>query len=86
VNSSHKNSQLFAAALKVEKLERKTFISWRIKLRSKQKLMSKARSVDKFLVIRFAWGVLRAKYAERMRQRNIRAVELRRIQNIFYGA
>ncbi|KAJ6596838.1 hypothetical protein DFH09DRAFT_1272396 [Mycena vulgaris] len=84
VHSSHKNSQSFATFHYSDSLRRKTLLSWRIKLRSQHKVMSKARAVDKFLVIRSAWRILRAKFAERMRQHTFKALELRRTQNLFY--
>ncbi|KAJ7470710.1 Sfi1 spindle body protein-domain-containing protein [Mycena latifolia] len=84
VHSSHKNAQSFAAFHYSDSVRRRTLLSWRIKLRSKHKLMSKARSVHNFLVTRSAWRILRAKFTGRMRQRNLKALELRRTQDIFY--
>ncbi|KAJ7709958.1 hypothetical protein B0H17DRAFT_1155780 [Mycena rosella] len=84
VYSSHKNSQSFAAFHYADRLRCRTLLLWRIKLRSRRKLMSKARSVDKFLATRSAWSILRAKFAERVRQRTLKALELRRTQDVFY--
>ncbi|KAJ7156026.1 hypothetical protein C8R43DRAFT_1087387 [Mycena crocata] len=85
VHSSHKNSQAFAAFHYSDALRRKTLLFWRIKLRNKHKIMSKARQVDKYLVTRSAWTTLRAKFAERGRQHRLKALELRRTQNLFYA-
>ncbi|KAJ7109323.1 Sfi1 spindle body protein-domain-containing protein [Mycena epipterygia] len=85
VHSSHKNSRSFATFHHADRVRRTALLSWRIKLRNKHKMMSKARSVDKFLVIRSAWSIMRAKFAERRRQYIIKALELRKIQNIFYA-
>jgi hypothetical protein len=82
---SHKNSQTVAAFRHSDCLRRKTLLAWRIKLRNKHKLMSKARTVDKFLVVRSAWLILRAKFAERRRENMLKALELRKSRNIFYG-
>ncbi|KAJ7452477.1 CTLH/CRA C-terminal to lish motif domain-containing protein [Mycena galericulata] len=85
VNSSHKNSQSFAVFHYSDCLRRKTLLAWRITLRRNHEMTRKARAVDKFFVTRSAWGILRAKFAERKRQRNLKTLELRKTQNIFYA-
>ncbi|KAJ7685133.1 hypothetical protein DFH06DRAFT_1157556 [Mycena polygramma] len=85
VHSSHKNSQIVAASHHSDCLRRKTLLTWRIKLRSTHKLMSKARVVDQFLVVRSVWASLRIKFAERRREHLLKALELRNTRNVFYA-
>ncbi|KAJ6630747.1 hypothetical protein B0H10DRAFT_1982710 [Mycena sp. CBHHK59/15] len=84
VHSSHKNSQSFAVFHYSDALRRRILLAWRIRLRQKHKLMSKARSVDKFLVTRRAWGIMRTRFAERRREHSLKDLELRTTQKTFY--
>ncbi|KAJ7774770.1 hypothetical protein B0H16DRAFT_1303578 [Mycena metata] len=85
VHSSHKNSQSYAAFHHSDAVRRRTLLLWRIKLRNRHKLMSQARAVDKFLVVRSAWTMLRAKFVERRRLQTLKVLELRRARTFFYA-
>ncbi|KAJ7046729.1 hypothetical protein C8F04DRAFT_1247798 [Mycena alexandri] len=85
VHSSHKNSQSYAAFHHSDAVRRRALLLWRIKLRNRHKLMSQARAVDKFLVVRSAWTMLRAKFAERRRLQTLKILELRKARILFYA-
>ncbi|KAJ7219221.1 hypothetical protein GGX14DRAFT_541179 [Mycena pura] len=85
VHSNHKNSQSFAMFHYADCVRRKILLVWRIKLRDKHKMMSKARAVDKFLVIRSTWTTMRAKFVERRRQSFLKALEMRKTRDLFYA-
>ncbi|KAJ6547509.1 hypothetical protein B0H19DRAFT_1221514 [Mycena capillaripes] len=85
VYSNRKNSETVATFHHSDGLRRRTLLTWRIKLRAQHKLMSKARVVDKFLVVRSAWVLLRAKFAERRREYSLKALELQKTRHVFYA-
>jgi hypothetical protein len=85
MHSIHTNLETVAAFHHSKYLLRRVLLAWRIELRNKHKSMTKARAVDKFLVVRSAWTVLRAKFAERRREYTLKALELRKTRSIFYG-
>ncbi|KAF8212289.1 hypothetical protein K438DRAFT_1806296 [Mycena galopus ATCC 62051] len=83
--SIHQNLQTVAAFHYSKSLLRRALLEWRVTLRNRHKSMSKARAVDKFLVVRSAWTLLRAKFAERRREYTLQALELRKTRNMFYA-
>ncbi|KAJ7285890.1 hypothetical protein C8J57DRAFT_1446668 [Mycena rebaudengoi] len=85
VHSSHQNSQSFAAFRYSDTLRRRILLLWRIRLRNRHKIMRQARMVDKFLVTRRVWELMRTKFAERRREHNLKVLELRRAQKFFYA-
>ncbi|KAJ7273658.1 hypothetical protein B0H12DRAFT_1090432 [Mycena haematopus] len=84
VHSIQQNLQTVAAFHHSKCLLRRISLAWRIKMRNNHKAISKARAVHKFLVVRAAWTVLRAKFVERRREYTLQALELRKARNIFY--
>ncbi|KAJ7097976.1 hypothetical protein B0H15DRAFT_823665 [Mycena belliarum] len=84
VHFSHRNARSHAVVQYSNSLRSRALLSWQLKLRRQLKLRNMARSVDKFFVARSAWHIFKAKFAERMRQRSLKALELRKTQEVFY--
>ncbi|KAF7338338.1 CTLH domain-containing protein [Mycena venus] len=94
VCSAHKKRRALAASHHSKSLRRRIVLAWRIKLWNEHELMTKARDVDKYLVVRSAFTVLKTKFLDRKQKAlesrlkaldlALKAWELRRTRAIFY--
>jgi protein SFI1 len=82
--ASHQNAKSFAVQYHSAQLRYKILLSWRIQLRDKLKLMRMARVACQFFVARRAWKAWGNALKVKVREKQVKEMERRRVTKIFH--
>jgi protein SFI1 len=85
VLGSHQNATIFAVNYNEAQLRAKTFLSWRLRLRSTLQSLRVARLADRFFATRRAWRLWLKKLEERKRLERFKAWNIARVRRAFSG-